>query len=376
MKNSEQLDDLITRHFCNELNSDEQALLQQWVSASEENRQYYEELKNTWQLMKEAKTRDEINADKEWVYFQECLEQEGGRNDSAAATGKSGIVRRIVIATAIAATVLFIIALGYNWFGSQTPDKAPVAAEEKKQNEPAVTVRHEENRTDKAEQFVLADSSVIILEPLSAATWNEPFTNNRRDIVLKGKATFQVAKDQTRPFTVISGHIATTALGTRFSVTAFEEDDLITIQLFEGRVVVKPAGSMQPQLKRDYYLQPGEELLYSNKQHNARVRRFTNDNATAKRRLNETHQPADQPLLPVGDKGSWYMFNNQPLAQVFRQLEELYGVQIVYAEKDVEKIYFIGKFSKSDSVGHILKQIATLNNLTINKQNNTYIISR
>ena len=69
------------------------------------------------------------------------------------------------------------------------------------------------------------------------------------------------------------------------------------------------------------------------------------------------------------------MFNNQPLAQVFKQLEEMYGVEIVYAEAAIEKMYFIGKFSKNDSVSNILKQIAALNNLTITKQNNDYIIT-
>jgi ferric-dicitrate binding protein FerR (iron transport regulator) len=378
MNNSGQLDDLITRHFCNELNSDEEALLLQWLSASEENRQYYEVLKNTWQLMKEAKTPDEINADKEWAYFQQSLEQDarGERDHSAAASGKSGIVRKLVITTAIAASVLLIIAVGYNWFGNKTPGRAPVVAKTEADNKPAVAVRHEENTTDNAKQLVLADSSVIILEPLSEVTWNEPFINNRRDIVLKGKARFQVAKDKTRPFTVISGQLATTALGTQFTVTAFAQDDLIKVQLFEGRVVVKPADSIQPKLKNDYYLLPGEELLYSNKQNTAQVRRFVNDNAGAKRGTNEDHKTSDQPLLPVGDKGSWYMFNNQPLAQVFKQLEEMYGVKIVYSEKDIEKIYFIGKFSKTDSVGNILKQIATLNNLTVAKQDNTYIIHK
>jgi hypothetical protein len=70
------------------------------------------------------------------------------------------------------------------------------------------------------------------------------------------------------------------------------------------------------------------------------------------------------------------MFNNQPLAQVFKQLEEMYSVEIVYAEADIQKMYFIGKFSKSDSVSAILKQIASLNNLTVIKQDNKFIISK
>lgn len=373
MKNSEQLDDLITRSFGNELTSDDQEFLVQWLSASEENRQYYEALKNTWQLMKDAKSPDEINSDREWNYFQQVLERDaqGERDYTGDKPGKPGIVRKILVATAVAASVLLIIVVGYNWLGNKKPHVPPIVAKVENSN-PVAVVRHEVNTSGKAKRLVLKDSSEIILDPASEVTWNEPFTNNRRDIILKGRARFHVAKDKTKPFTVFSGHIATTALGTQFAVTAFEQEDLITVQLFEGKVVVKAADSVQPKLEKDFYLLPGEELLYSNKQYTARVRRFINDNTIAKHREEENAE--DQPLLPA-DKGSWYMFNNQPLAQVFKQLEEMYGVHISYSEKDIEKMYFIGKFSKNDSVSNILKQIAALNNLTVTKQSETYIIT-
>src|SRR4051812_43063645 len=105
MKNSEQLDDLITRSFGNELNSDDQHFLVEWLSASEENRQYYEALKNTWQLMKDAKSPNEINTDREWTYFQQVLEQDtrGERDYIVDIPGKRGMVRKILVATAIAA---------------------------------------------------------------------------------------------------------------------------------------------------------------------------------------------------------------------------------------------------------------------------------
>jgi ferric-dicitrate binding protein FerR (iron transport regulator) len=376
MSNSEQLDDLITRHFCNELNSDEQERLLQWLSASEENRQYYEALKNTWQLMKDDQTPDEINANKEWAYFQDVLEQDarGERDYTGDITGKRGIVRKLVMATAVAASVLLLITVGYKWLSSEKGNTNPVVVTVEKDNVARVVVRHEINTSGKVQRIVLADSSEILLDPLSEITWNEPFTNNKRDVVLKGRARFTVAKDKTKPFTVISGHLATTALGTQFIVTAFEQDEFITVQLYEGRVVVKPADSIHPKLKKDFYLMPGEELLYCNKQNTASVRRFINDNTTAGKGVQEERSIADQPSLPV-DKGSWYMFNNQPLAQVFKQLEEMYGVEIVYTEADINKMYFIGKFSKNDSVSTILSQIASLNNLTVTRQNNKYTIA-
>ncbi len=179
-----------------------------------------------------------------------------------------------LITTAVAASILILIAVGYNWWGSEKNNTVPVVATVEKNNAATVVIRHEINTTDKAKRFVLPDSSEVLLDPLSEITWNEPFTNNKRDVVLKGRARFSVAKDKTKPFTVISGRLATTALGTQFIVTAFEQDDFITVQLYEGRVVVKAADSVEVKLKKDFYLLPGEELLYSNKQNTASVRRF------------------------------------------------------------------------------------------------------
>jgi len=377
MNNSGQLDDLITRHFCNELNSDERSRLLQWLSASEENRQYYEALKNTWQLMKNEQTPDEINADKEWAYFQQVMEQDarGERDYTENGTGKRSVVRRIVIVTAAAASVLLFITVGYNWLSREKSDTGTLVATVEENEPAAVVVRHEINTTDQARRLVLLDSSEIILDPQSEISWNTPFATDKRDVVLKGRARFSVAKDKTRPFTVISGQLATTALGTQFIVTAFEQDDFIKVQLYEGRVVVKPADSIHSKLEKDFYLMPGEELLYINNLNTASVRRFIATATTAKKGSPDDHITADQPSLPA-DKGSWYMFNNQPLAQVFKQLEEMYGVEIVYSATDIEKMYFIGKFSKTDSVNVIIKQIAALNNLTVTRQNSTYIIQR
>jgi ferric-dicitrate binding protein FerR (iron transport regulator) len=378
MSNPEQIDDLITRHFCDGLNSNEQAYLSQWLQASEGNRQYYEVLKNTWQLMNKVLLHDEINVNNEWVYFQENLVRDtnGDYTDTGAVAGSSNIVRRLLVATAIAASVLLIIAVGYNWSGNKQSASFPATAAVEKSTPTTFLARHEINATNKVKRLVLPDSSEILLEPSSEVTWNEPFTSDRRDILLKGKARFQVAKDKARPFTVISGHLATTALGTQFTVTAFEQSPFITVQLYEGRVVVKSWDSTRPALKKELYLLPGEELLYSNNQHTAQVRRFAGENIANRKQAPDENIIADQPSMPAGEKESWYMFNNQPLAQVFRQLEEMYGVDIVFPEKEVAKMYFIGKFSKKDSVNTILKQIAALNNLTITKQNNKYIINR
>jgi hypothetical protein len=70
------------------------------------------------------------------------------------------------------------------------------------------------------------------------------------------------------------------------------------------------------------------------------------------------------------------MFNNQSLPVIFEQLKELYDVDIVYSRKDVQTMYFIGKFDKSESVETILQKIGLINDLKVTRENNKFIIRK
>jgi ferric-dicitrate binding protein FerR (iron transport regulator) len=195
----------------------------------------------------------------------------------------------------------------------------------------------------------------------------------KRDISLKGKASFKVAKDKTKPFTVYSGDIATTALGTEFVVTNYERDQIITVRLLEGRVVIKSIDSAEEKLKTAFYLMPGQELLYNKRSVYAEVRKFSNDVSQFKYKGNKS---ADNPSLPESNDGSWFMFNNQSLPDILDQLKAMYAIDIVYNRSELEKLYFIGKFNKSDSVEYILRNIARANRLKLSKENNRFIIRK
>jgi hypothetical protein len=70
------------------------------------------------------------------------------------------------------------------------------------------------------------------------------------------------------------------------------------------------------------------------------------------------------------------MFNNQPLSEVFTQLENLYNEKIIFNKQDIKGKTFIGKLDKTDSLHNILHSIALLNNLVITKKADGYYISK
>jgi ferric-dicitrate binding protein FerR (iron transport regulator) len=276
------------------------------------------------------------------------------------------------MSTAIAALLLLIIGLGWSVFQNKKPTEKVIAKNVQKiENTHSIFVRHEINNSGGLKQLILQDGTEIILFDKSEVSFQEPFTGNRRDISLKGKADFKVAKDKTRPFTVFSGDIATTVLGTKFTITAFQNMNDITVTLYEGRVVVKSAENVKRKLRKNYYLLPGQQLIYDKSKSIIKLRANKTGNSS---KQNKSHK--DNLSIPQYNKGSWFMFNNQPLGQVFDHLSIMYRVKIVYSKREVDNINFIGTFAQSDSLEHIIEQIAALNQLKVTKNNNRFIINK
>jgi ferric-dicitrate binding protein FerR (iron transport regulator) len=285
------------------------------------------------------------------------------------------LVYRLISRAAIAAGVIGVVLLTYLSYQPQNVQTSAVVNDDQAVSKRLATVlRHEENKTEKTRRLKLPDGSEVMLAPESAIEFEEPFSDGRREITLYGKAEFEVQKDTVNPFIVHSDQLSTTALGTRFSVTSFAGSRNILIQLFEGRVMVESGKAALTRLKQVYYLLPGEDLLYVKGSSKATVRR--SGSVPAKRPGATVSTTADEPFVPYSGQGSWYMFNNQALPEVFQRLEMLYNVPIKFSAKDLRNIYFIGRFKQTDSLDKILNEIVEINGLKLDHKNGTFIITK
>ncbi|MDI3321250.1 FecR family protein [Pinibacter soli] len=283
--------------------------------------------------------------------------------------------RKIVQRVAVAALLIALAGIGIKFLTGNNNDSKPTVAQKDniRNNNNSPVVQHRMNKTGHEEVLQLMDGSSITLADKSEVTYEEPF-QTKRDITLVGKAYFKVAKDDAKPFTVISGDIATTALGTEFTVTAYSHLSQIVVRLYEGKVVVKPVQATNKRMKKDVYLLPGQEFVYD--KNFTKVKSFKlNTSGTPAEIM--TNEQKENPSIPQNNQGSWYMFNNQTLAQVLDQLSEMFDVNIQYQQQDVRNIYFTGKYNRTDSLETILKDIGILHKLTINKlDDSTFIITK
>lgn len=270
--------------------------------------------------------------------------------------------RRILMwAGRIAAAVCIagIATAGYRYMQKETPVKREMAA--------AATATQlqqtMQNNADTVMHFVLPDGSVTGLSPGASITYAPDYNRNTRTLHLKGEATFKVAKDKTRPFIVFNNGISVTALGTFFSVKENTSTNNTEVRLYEGKVKVE-------KLKKDAQLSftsltPGMRAVYNARTTVMRVEVFQKN---MERMVLATAAPVGN-ASPAAQKppalNSSFMFNNQPMKDVFRTLEVLYDVQIKYRPQDIENLNFIGRFDRNDSVEHILTAICLINNIQI-----------
>ena len=250
---------------------------------------------------------------------------------------------------AVAASVLLVI--GLSWQFILEKQKASMTG--------AATVaiaKNISNTTPQKKALTLADGSTVELSPNSTLSYPESFNSLKRDVLLRGEANFNIAKDIAKPFSVSINSVLITVLGTRFTANSYDANTVTKVILYEGRVMVKVIDSSFQDTKNAYYLTPGDVFIYKKKG-------ISTDSTWAR-------------ILHLEkDKDDCYAFNNYPLDVVFDQLQVIYNTKIIYDKAELGNRSFIGKIDRKDPLDHILKSIALLNNFGFHKQGDSFIIS-
>jgi len=213
----------------------------------------------------------------------------------------------------------------------------------------------------------LADGSEVTLEPGSTIKYAKGLSGKERKIILNGNGFFEVKKDITRPFIVVSGEITTTALGTSFRVAENEEG--VTVKLYTGKVVVNKEGT-DKHWSGPVYLLPGTAMTYSVKQTRTTVAAFVPE--TKKIHAFEERSIARKKTQIVHAELS---FDNTPLEEVLIQIEERFAIKIKYDQSVINNHYFTGKVLPGDSAELLLNAIGNMNGLIIkNEGNNRFLL--
>lgn len=224
-----------------------------------------------------------------------------------------------------------------------------------------------QNNSDNITTIKLEDGSEVMMYPRSSIKYSLNFKNNRTIQLISGKAGFDVAKDPGHPFTVLSGKISTTALGTRFIVN--HDGNKVNVRLYEGKVVVKSLAAQTP--IEPAFLTPGEQCIINIKMNDIAIGPLTNE------LLEDGLQKSkDISVKHPGSSGVSMKFYNTPLTEVLEQLKIVFNRPIVYNAKEMERMFFTGQFNSGDSITSILRTLASTNGLCTNTESDIIKITR
>lgn len=163
----------------------------------------------------------------------------------------------------------------------------------------------------------LSDNSLVRLFPGSKLGISHDFNLTERKIYLSGQAFFEIAHNKDRPFYVFANEVVTKVLGTTFSVKAYPEDVSITVAVTSGKVSVYTHSKKDSILSESpaIILTPNQQAIYTRK-----------DNRVLRTLVKEPQIVLSQ------EEVKKIRFEGEPVSEIFKVLEKMYGVDIVFEE--------------------------------------------
>ncbi|HVK46715.1 MAG TPA: FecR domain-containing protein [Pseudobacter sp.] len=272
------------------------------------------------------------------------------------------IIRYRLMAAAAAVLLLISAGLLYTLFNNASP--VQTVAQLKPAPAPhSVRYQRTFNAGTETLSFALEDGSTVALKPNSELTYPVPFPSSKREMVLKGEAQFDVAKDRARPFTVHAGQLSTTALGTVFCISAFE-GKAVQVKLLSGKVRVEADSTLKAKGLTSAILLPGQALSLDAMQH------FVISRRKEKAAKHVTPELAKKQAPPA--EQHQIAFHNEPLAAILTTLSERFNAKINFKPEQLAGMTFTGKYDfEKESLLEFIQMISSLNNLSAVSENGT-----
>ena len=299
------MNDIISKYLRNELSTLEREKLQEWLTKHVDNTNKLEELKLIWNQSSGLRKNYRPDTDEAWQ--QILLKLSNDKKVIPIYRWVAGIAASFLIAG-------FII---YAFVKSD-----------------AVTYK---SMADVKSSFVLPDGSEVWLNKDSKLDYVGRETE--RTILLVGEGYFDVVNNPNRPFIIQTGDLRTQVIGTSFNVDASNEGD-IDVVVSSGRVLVFDQ-------QDSIFLDPGELGAYD---------------LVSKSLTNQLNTDANFDAWRTGV----LRFNDTPINQVIRDLEEHYDTELVAQDSSEAKLN--GTFD-NQPLGEVLDEIFLSTDVEVLKAN-------
>lgn len=319
MKDTEEhIDELIVKYLSGEASPEEAIMMDEWRNQSVANERYFVTSSELLGIKLPAVDTDSL--------YKRIV------REASIKEPKRFTLSRTQLYTRIAASVLLLSLMGLSYFiltKQSSPEKIFTAVAQ-----------------PLSEQ--LADGSKVTLNKQSKLTLVSGFNTKQRKLKLEGEAYFEVIHDAEKPFTIETGGLVITDIGTAFNVRAHPQSDSIMVHVTEGEVnLTTPNHSLQ--------LTATQTALYIRSKQLLRKLDYYDQNSDAYRTRA-------------------FRFRSQPVGSVLNTLNDVYDQQITVANPSLNNCLLTVDFN-NESIETIVAVISETLGISYHKTQNGYVLT-
>lgn len=319
--------DILVRFLASETTNTENKMIENWLSESPENKEFFEQIKILWD---DSDKHEFLNMK---YMTEEVLEQVLSRIQKLK---KSRILyKRSIIRIAVAASILILAGSGIIFYLS----------------------KHKTSFIESKGEIAkinLSDTSVVWLNRNSKLIYKKNY-KKQRNVKLIGEGYFEIKPDSAHPFEIITSNAKITVLGTKFNVNSYPEDSVTEVVVTTGKV--KVSGLKDSQNMNNYIiLSPGEKGIIMGISNIPQKMISENPNY----KTWKTHD---------------FIFNNTNIREVVQLVNEIFDANIrIQSASSVETCNLTGQYS-CHSLNDMLDMLRIVLNISIEKNGDTTIIN-
>lgn len=213
-RNLEDTDDVLVKYLLGETTDKEQAEIEQWIAASDDNRIYYSHFKLIWDESKNLAAQSNVNEDDAWDRFMLKVQTEDKQNVQPETPPQSARTIPLQRTNWLRAAAILVLLAGCGWLYYFIG--------------PGSTITTQAGNI--AMSATLPDGSVVTLNRNSSLTYPAHFRGNTRHVTLKGEGFFNVTPNKAKPFIIDAYNSSIKVVGTSFNVKSSDEKTEVIVE--------------------------------------------------------------------------------------------------------------------------------------------------
>lgn len=309
-----------------------------WVAESEENRLYFNALKDQYEVWN---LTDFAMPELDEADVEAALDAVNAKIDAIEETGTKVVQmpwlrRNYKYVSGVAAAFLIALFVGFlvrNSFNS--------------------TVTYAFNGQNES-SYILPDNTSVNFNSESSLSYTKHFAESDRSVDFEGVAYFDVAKNEALPFVLHCHNLDVEVLGTSFLLNAEKNAERYTLDLYTGKVKMTTFDK-KGNILSVVEINPGERGVW-------------NASANELKAMSYSQVKEDELLTE-----HVLVFNNEKLSKIVEALEYIYKVEIDLGDSCASK-KLTARFSDDESIDEVLETIALVSEVTITKEGEVYQI--